>query len=85
MKKRYEIVNHNWMKVFVENTFKDLETKMIKLNSVTTLTSEYNSYGESFRISFLVGGHGPSIVYLKTEEQEYKRDLAFFEGILTKL
>ncbi len=85
MKKKFEIVNSNWIRVFeYGNTTEDLEVKMIKLDSVTTLTSGYNSYGKLFRITLLLGSYGPSIAYQETEVQEYKRDLAFFEGMLLK-
>jgi hypothetical protein len=87
MKKKYEIVNANWIRVFSKSLAFSSDI-FVKLNSVTSLHVDFLDAEYSpprFRISFCSVQTQGTIEYLETEEQEFKRDLALFEGMLTKL
>ncbi len=85
--KKYEIVNANWIKVFRKSEAYSSDI-LIKLSSITSLHvdilgAEYSP--PRFRISFSSVQNQGTIEYLETEEQEFKKDLALFEGMLLKV
>ncbi len=80
MKKKYEIVNSNWIRI--PNA--PYGSRILKLNSITFLQS--HDGGSKFMIYFNSGKDTiVQLDYEKTEEGEFKKDLALFEGMLTKL
>ncbi len=87
MQKKYELVNANWIRVF-EKSEVFSQNKIVKLSAITSpnsVVSDQDYRDSRFHIYFYSGGTSACIDYKEREEQEFKRDLALFEEMLTKL
>jgi hypothetical protein len=76
MKKKYEVVNHNWIRI---NGRAPHFSTIFRLDSITSLNT---SHIGAFTITFKAGGDEFGIGYPATEEAEFKKDVAFFESKL---
>jgi len=83
--KKFEIINGCWIKKLDEFNKREKQSAM-KISAVSYLSSgkieeDYVNIG-SFRIYMADGQNSLDFYYMKSEEDQYRSDLTFFENLL---